>query len=300
MPQISTLELLNYKRFSSQISPENVPDSIYTVILSASENEENLVLPIIGGSQQGSFVFVDQEIDPHRFTYHPCLIDGTFSENKKPAILRPGDILIAVNDIKISGFTLYETHLLLKYFTTSNHSNKKARVKLSFLPFRAIATKSVQLVSYLKHFFPDCSFEKKLQEVIRENLYLRVIPFTTRPKRPEEVDGLHFTFISHSSFLKLQQSGDLIECGTYKGNKIFFAVSLLSGVLYGTPKPKDDPATAQELIQKVIKSCKKSFSQFRLDSEEAKLSNPLAFSLRNINPMEPPSSENSSHCNMVV
>uniref|UniRef100_A0A3Q2E2E7 Membrane associated guanylate kinase, WW and PDZ domain containing 1a n=1 Tax=Cyprinodon variegatus TaxID=28743 RepID=A0A3Q2E2E7_CYPVA len=52
---------------------------------------------------------------------------------------------------------------------------------------------------------------------------------TTRPPRDGEVPGLDYNFLSVEDFLQLEDSGTLLEVGTYEGN------------YYGTPKPPRQP-----------------------------------------------------------
>ena len=50
------------------------------------------------------------------------------------------------------------------------------------------------------------------------------ISVTTRPKRPSEVDGVHYNFISRSRFEAMRRAGELLEFAKVHGN------------LYGTPR----------------------------------------------------------------
>jgi len=58
------------------------------------------------------------------------------------------------------------------------------------------------------------------------------ISVTTRPRRPSEVDGLHYHFISRSRFSKMRRSGELLEFARVHGN------------FYGTPRKPVDKALA--------------------------------------------------------
>ncbi|KAK1799545.1 hypothetical protein P4O66_000426 [Electrophorus voltai] len=60
-------------------------------------------------------------------------------------------------------------------------------------------------------------------------LHVPVITCTTRPPRDGEVPGVDYNFLSVEDFLKLEQSGTLLEIGSYEGN------------YYGTPKPSSQP-----------------------------------------------------------
>ncbi|NXR46662.1 MAGI3 protein, partial [Hippolais icterina] len=86
---------------------------------------------------------------------------------------------------------------------------------------------------YLSLQFQKGSIDHKLQQVIRDNLYLRTIPCTTRAPRDGEVPGVDYNFIPVEQFKALEESGALLESGTYDGN------------FYGTPKPPAEPSPFQ-------------------------------------------------------
>lgn len=50
------------------------------------------------------------------------------------------------------------------------------------------------------------------------------VSVTTRPRRPNEVDGVHYTFITQAKFDEMVAAGDLLEYATVFGNS------------YGTPR----------------------------------------------------------------
>uniref|UniRef100_A0AAV2M782 Uncharacterized protein n=1 Tax=Knipowitschia caucasica TaxID=637954 RepID=A0AAV2M782_KNICA len=68
---------------------------------------------------------------------------------------------------------------------------------------------------YLSLQFQKGSLDHKLQQIIRDNLYLRTIPCTTRLPRDGEVPGVDYNFISVGDFRILEESGLLLESGTY-------------------------------------------------------------------------------------
>lgn len=82
---------------------------------------------------------------------------------------------------------------------------------------------------FLNTRFQRGSVDHDLQNTIRDNLYLRTVPVTTRPPREGEVNGVDYTFLSLEEFAKLERSGSLLESGIYEGNH------------YGTPKPTKEP-----------------------------------------------------------
>ncbi|CAB1459397.1 unnamed protein product [Pleuronectes platessa] len=100
---------------------------------------------------------------------------------------------------------------------------------------------NTDLRHYLSLQFQKGSLDHKLQQVIRDNLYLRTIPCTTRQPREGEVPGVDYNFISVGEFRELEESGLLLESGTYDGN------------FYGTPKPPAEPSPVQpDLVDQVL------------------------------------------------
>ena len=83
----------------------------------------------------------------------------------------------------------------------------------------------LDLRSYLDARFQKGSIDYDLQQVIRENVYMRTVPCTTRAPRNGEINGQDYIFLSDEQFLELEQNGDLLEYGVYNGH------------YYGTPKP---------------------------------------------------------------
>ena len=65
--------------------------------------------------------------------------------------------------------------------------------------------------------------------MVRDNLYLRTLPCTTRAPRDGEQDGVDYTFLTREEFEELERKGLLVEAGTYEGNH------------YGTPRPPKNP-----------------------------------------------------------
>uniref|UniRef100_A0A8C1KJQ1 Membrane-associated guanylate kinase, WW and PDZ domain-containing protein 1 n=1 Tax=Cyprinus carpio TaxID=7962 RepID=A0A8C1KJQ1_CYPCA len=89
------------------------------------------------------------------------------------------------------------------------------------------------LKHYLSQRFPKSSADYELQQTIRDNLYRHAVPCTTRLPRDGEVPGVDYNFLSVDEFLKLEQSGTLLEIGSYEGN------------YYGTPKPPSQPPSGK-------------------------------------------------------
>uniref|UniRef100_A0A3B3U9M4 Membrane-associated guanylate kinase, WW and PDZ domain-containing protein 1 n=1 Tax=Poecilia latipinna TaxID=48699 RepID=A0A3B3U9M4_9TELE len=101
---------------------------------------------------------------------------------------------------------------------------------LGFL-FVLITAYIIQTLKRFNYFlrFQKTSPDHELQKTIRANLYRHAVPCTTRPPRDGEVPGLDYNFLSVEDFLQLEESGTLLEVGTYEGN------------YYGTPKPPRQP-----------------------------------------------------------
>nr|XP_061809547.1 membrane-associated guanylate kinase, WW and PDZ domain-containing protein 2-like [Nerophis lumbriciformis] len=133
--------------------------------------------------------------------------------------LRPGDLLLEVNDTPVAGLTSRDATAVIR------HSKEPVRLKC-VKPGGVI---DKDLCRYLNLRFPKGSVDHELQQVIRDNLYLRTIPCTTRRPKEGEVSGVDYHFVSVRRFLELEKSGALLESGTYEDN------------FYGTPKPPVDP-----------------------------------------------------------
>ncbi len=73
------------------------------------------------------------------------------------------------------------------------------------------------LRQYLNARFPKGGLDHELQNTVRDNLYLRTVPVTTRAPRPEERQGADYTFLSREEFAALERSGELLESGVYDG-----------------------------------------------------------------------------------
>ncbi|XP_062248145.1 membrane-associated guanylate kinase, WW and PDZ domain-containing protein 3a isoform X2 [Platichthys flesus] len=142
-----------------------------------------------------------------------------------------GDVLLEVNGTPVSGLTNRDTLAVVRHF------REPIRLK-TVKPGKVLNT---DLRHYLSLQFQKGSLDHKLQQVIRDNLYLRTIPCTTRQPREGEVPGVDYNFISVGEFRELEESGLLLESGTYDGN------------FYGTPKPPAEPSPVQpDLVDQVL------------------------------------------------
>ncbi|XP_067449200.1 membrane-associated guanylate kinase, WW and PDZ domain-containing protein 3a isoform X2 [Thunnus thynnus] len=142
-----------------------------------------------------------------------------------------GDVLLEVNGTPVSGLTNRDSLAVIRHF------REPIRLK-TVKPGKVLNT---DLRHYLSLQFQKGSLDHKLQQVIRDNLYLRTIPCTTRQPREGEVPGVDYNFISVGEFRELEESGLLLESGTYDGN------------YYGTPKPPAEPSPVQpDLVDQVL------------------------------------------------
>ncbi|XP_005369814.1 membrane-associated guanylate kinase, WW and PDZ domain-containing protein 3 isoform X1 [Microtus ochrogaster] len=171
---------------------------------------------IRGGAERGEFPYLGRLRDePGGGGGTCCVISG-----KAPS---PGDVLLEVNGTPVSGLTNRDTLAVIRHF--------REPIRLKTVKPGKVINKDLR--HYLSLQFQKGSIDHKLQQVIRDNLYLRTIPCTTRAPRDGEVPGVDYNFISVEQFKALEESGALLESGTYDGN------------FYGTPKPPAEPSPFQ-------------------------------------------------------
>lgn len=140
-----------------------------------------------------------------------------------------GDIILEIGGTPVLGLTLGDVRGVL------NSCPHPIRIK-TVSPGSTLC-KDLRL--YLSKCFTPGSMDSQLQQVIRENLYLRAVPCTTRQPRDGEISGVDYNFVSIEEFFSLEESGALLESGKFKGN------------YYGTPRPvhigpDSPPITYQE------------------------------------------------------
>ncbi|XP_035652668.1 membrane-associated guanylate kinase, WW and PDZ domain-containing protein 3-like isoform X3 [Oncorhynchus keta] len=176
------------------------------------------VVEVLGGAEHGEFPYLGQM----KLDVMVCHV------GRMPYF---GDVLLEINGTPISGLTNRDTHAVIRHF------REPIRLK-TVKPGKVLNT---DLRHYLSLQFQKGSLDHKLQQVIRDNLYLRTIPCTTRLPREGEVPGVDYNFISVGDFRILEESGLLLESGTYDGN------------YYGTPKPPAEPTLVQpDLVDQVL------------------------------------------------
>ncbi|XP_067095263.1 membrane-associated guanylate kinase, WW and PDZ domain-containing protein 3a isoform X1 [Osmerus mordax] len=180
--------------------------------------EFGTVVEVGGGAELGEFPYLGQVIADAMVCHagrFPCT----------------GDVLLEVNGTPVSGLTNRDTLAVIRHF------REPIRLK-TVKPGKVLNT---DLRHYLSLQFQKGSLDHKLQQVIRDNLYLRTIPCTTRQPREGEVPGVDYNFIRVEEFRVLEESGILLESGTYDGN------------YYGTPKPPAEPSPVQpDLVDQVL------------------------------------------------
>ncbi|KAI5093855.1 membrane-associated guanylate kinase, WW and PDZ domain-containing protein 2 isoform X2 [Silurus meridionalis] len=132
------------------------------------------------------------------------------------------ELVLEVNDTPVPGLTSRDVMAVMKHC--------RAPVRLTCVTPGGVLDKDLKL--YLSLRFQKGSIDHELQQIIRDNLYLRTVPCTTRPPKEGEVPGVDYNFISVESFLHLQRTGSLLESGTYEDN------------YYGTPKPPAEAGSA--------------------------------------------------------
>ncbi|XP_008412709.1 membrane-associated guanylate kinase, WW and PDZ domain-containing protein 3a isoform X3 [Poecilia reticulata] len=180
--------------------------------------ELTAVLEVRGGAELGEFPHIGRVV-PEAVVCHSGRLPGS------------GDVLLEVNGTPVSGLTNRDTLAVIRHF------REPIRLK-TVRPGKVLNT---DLRHYLSLQFQKGSLDHKLQQVIRDNLYLRTIPCTTRQPREGEVPGVDYNFISVGEFQELEESGILLESGTYDGN------------YYGTPKPPAEPSPVQpDLVDQVL------------------------------------------------
>nr|XP_020441078.1 membrane-associated guanylate kinase, WW and PDZ domain-containing protein 1-like [Monopterus albus] len=164
-----------------------------------------LHVELCGGAENGEFPYIGQ-VREDAVVYQ----DGKLCE---------GELLLEVDGMSVPGLPLYDILTVIKCC--------KEPVKLKTV--RQGHKLNKDLKHYLSLRFQKSSPDHELQKVIRANLYRHAVPCTTRHPRPGEVQGVDYNFLSVQDFLELEQSGTLLEIGTYEGN------------YYGTPKPPRQP-----------------------------------------------------------
>ncbi|XP_065813429.1 membrane-associated guanylate kinase, WW and PDZ domain-containing protein 2 isoform X2 [Labrus bergylta] len=136
--------------------------------------------------------------------------------------LAQDELLLEVNNMPVAGLTTRDVQAVIKHC--------KDPVRLKCVKQGGVVDKDLR--HYLNLRFSKGSVDHDHQQIIRDNLYLRTVPCTTRQPKEGEVPGVDYNFVSVERFMELEQSGALLESGTYEDN------------FYGTPKPPAEPSPA--------------------------------------------------------
>ncbi|GFO44024.1 membrane-associated guanylate kinase, ww and pdz domain-containing protein 2-like [Plakobranchus ocellatus] len=174
----------------------------------ASAFHDDLPVTIDGGAENGQFCYLGL-IRVDKINYHG-------------GKLKTGEIILEIQGQKVSGYTQRDASLWLKQV-----SQNGAPIMIKTVP--ATGTLPKDLSAFLITRFQKGSMDHDLQQIIRDNLYMRTVPCTTRSPRPGEVNGVDYNFLSIEDFKKLERSGELLESGIFDGN------------YYGTPRPSKEP-----------------------------------------------------------
>ncbi|XP_056603588.1 membrane-associated guanylate kinase, WW and PDZ domain-containing protein 2a isoform X2 [Triplophysa dalaica] len=134
--------------------------------------------------------------------------------------LNQDELLLEVNDTPVAGLTIRDVWAVIRHC--------KDPVRLKCVKQGGVVDKDLR--QYLNLRFQKGSLDHELQQIIRDNLYLRTIPCTTRQPKEGEVPGVDYNFVTVERFVELEKSGALLESGTYEDN------------YYGTPKPPAEPS----------------------------------------------------------
>uniref|UniRef100_A0A8C8CKJ6 Membrane-associated guanylate kinase, WW and PDZ domain-containing protein 1 n=1 Tax=Oncorhynchus tshawytscha TaxID=74940 RepID=A0A8C8CKJ6_ONCTS len=169
-----------------------------------------------GGAENGEFPYIG-EVREDVLVYK----NGQLSE---------GELLLEVGGLSVSGLPLYDVLIAM------NRCKGPVRLKT----VRQGNKLNKDLKHYLSLRFQKSSPDHELQQTIRANLYHHAMPCTTRPPRDGEVPGVDYNFLSVEDFLNLEQSGTLLEIGTFEGN------------YYGTPKPPRQPVVGTVILSDAV------------------------------------------------
>ncbi|XP_055329132.1 membrane-associated guanylate kinase, WW and PDZ domain-containing protein 3-like isoform X2 [Paramacrobiotus metropolitanus] len=169
--------------------------------------EGSLGLTIKGGADYGEFPYLG-ELKQENILYGQ-------------GFLQQDDLILDVQGQKVAGFTQRDVVLWLKHCSRNRTPVSLKCVKAGHL--------TKDLKEFLAGGFPKGSLDHELQNTIRDNLYMRTVPCTTRTPREGEINGQDYWFMTQDEFMELEKQGHLLESGLYTGN------------YYGTPKPPHEP-----------------------------------------------------------
>ncbi|XP_076984884.1 membrane-associated guanylate kinase, WW and PDZ domain-containing protein 1 isoform X2 [Tamandua tetradactyla] len=189
-----------------------------------------LGVTVLGGAENGEFPYVG--------TVAAAETPGLPGGSEGPR-LGEGELLLEVQGIRVSGLPRYDVLGVID-------SCKEA---VTFKAVRQGGRLNKDLRHFLNQRFQKGSPDHELQQTIRDNLYRHAVPCTTRSPREGEVPGVDYNFLTVKEFLDLEQSGTLLEVGTYEGN------------YYGTPKPPSQPVSGKVITTDALQSLQSGSKQ---------------------------------------
>ncbi|CAG2174201.1 unnamed protein product, partial [Oppiella nova] len=131
-------------------------------------------------------------------------IGGGSDYGQLPYFIDSGDIIIEVDGQRVAGLTRADVCEIVN--SKDTHAIKSVQAANAYgLP--------IELREYLARRFARGSIDHDLQATIRDNVYMRTIPCTTRPPRPNETDGVDYKFVTKEQFIEMDRSGLLLESG---------------------------------------------------------------------------------------
>lgn len=182
-----------------------------------------LGVTVLGGAENGEFPYVGAVTATEAA--------GLPGGGEGPR-LSEGELLLEVQGIRVSGLPRYDVLGVID-------SCKEA---VTFKAVRQGGKLNKDLRHFLNQRFQKGSPDHELQQTIRDNLYRHAVPCTTRSPREGEVPGVDYNFLTVKEFLDLEQSGTLLEVGTYEGN------------YYGTPKPPSQPVSGKVITTDALQN----------------------------------------------
>uniref|UniRef100_A0A3P8VA26 Membrane-associated guanylate kinase, WW and PDZ domain-containing protein 1 n=1 Tax=Cynoglossus semilaevis TaxID=244447 RepID=A0A3P8VA26_CYNSE len=182
-------------------------NKVHESVLFKNEDGE-LGLELKGGAENGQFPVIAEPAAERALCHSGKLLQD--------------ELLLEVNDTPVVGLTTRDVHAVVRH--------SKNPVRLKCVKQGGVIDKDLR--HYLNLRFQKASVDHELQQIIRDNLYLRTIPCTTRQPKEGEVPGVDYNFVTVDRFMELEKSGSLLESGTYEDN------------FYGTPKPPAEPSSA--------------------------------------------------------
>ncbi|XP_054451320.1 membrane-associated guanylate kinase, WW and PDZ domain-containing protein 1 isoform X1 [Pteronotus mesoamericanus] len=182
-----------------------------------------LGVTVLGGAENGEFLYVG--------AVAAAEAAGLPGGGEGPR-LGEGELLLEVQGIRVSGLPRYDVLGVID----------SCKESVTFKAVRQGGKLNKDLRHFLNQRFQKGSPDHELQQTIRDNLYRHAVPCTTRSRREGEVPGVDYNFLTVKEFLDLEQSGTLLEVGTYEGN------------YYGTPKPPSQPVSGKVITTDALQS----------------------------------------------